>query len=490
MQHGQQIASITVQAKTDFLPAIAVFIREICEKVGMGSHDIERLQLVLEEACMNVIEHAFDSGEQGSFDVVINRKPGQLVVTVEDRGLPFDFNRFNDEKKSGLGIMLMKAFADEIRFINLGRNGKQVEITKNLPYKSIAEYISKEEKQNNPDLSIVSKDTPVKIRLMGPDGTLDLARCVYRTYGYTYPNDDIYYPEKMKEFIEGGLQISHVALDSNNEVIGHTGIRKEKPDAVIGEKGQSIVDPRYRGHGLLKELTRNSIEYVKSTSMYGTYSEMVTVHTYSQQSALSTGAHETGVLLGFTPSDMLFKSIQEGERPQRQAAVLFYTRYNEEPFRDIFPPLHHQSIIRRIIDKNGLRRNIINTADIAEQADIPSSSQIDIRVQIHPGRAFMLIVQYGVDLVELVKFRLRELCINKVACIYIDLPLSHPATPRFCASLEMLGFFFAGIIPEMADGDVLRLQYLNNVEINTENTKIASDFGKELLDYVNKAGEV
>jgi len=53
--------------------------------------------------------------------------------------------------------------------------------------------------------------------------------------------------------------------------------------------------------------------------------------------------------------------------------------------------------------------------------------------------------------------------------------------------MEMLGFFFAGIIPEIFDGDVLRLQYLNNVDIDFEEVQIASDFGKELFAYVIKA---
>jgi serine/threonine-protein kinase RsbW len=51
----------------------------------------------------------------------------------------------------------------------------------------------------------------------------------------------------------------------------------------------------------------------------------------------------------------------------------------------------------------------------------------------------------------------------------------------------MLGFFFSGVIPEMSQGDMLRLQYLNNVDMDLENIQVASDFGKELLDYVIKS---
>jgi len=39
----------------------------------------------------------------------------------------------------------------------------------------------------------------------------------------------------------------------------------------------------------------------------------------------------------------------------------------------------------------------------------------------------------------------------------------------------------------MYKGDVLRLQYLNNVDIDLEDVTVVSDFGKELYDYVAKA---
>jgi serine/threonine-protein kinase RsbW len=487
MQEEQQVARTTVLAKLEFLPAVISFVREVSTKLGLAANDIGRLELVVEEACLNVIEHAFDPDEQGSFDVFILRKPGQVVVAVEDQGLPFDFRKFDIEKESGLGIILMKAFADEIHFLNLGRSGKRVELVKNLPYKDVEAYISEEEKDRALPLSPVPEDIPITIRLMKPDDSVALARCVYRCYGYTYANGDVYFPDKVREFLESGLLISYVALSPDDEVIGHIAIRREYPDARIGERGQAVVDPRYRGHGLLNKLVSSLVAHAKNMGMCGTYSEAVAVHTYSQKAALSVGARETGVLLGFVPATMFFKKIQEGHKQQRQAAVLLYTRLNEEPCRNVYPPFHHQAIIHRIYETNNFRRNVMNALDFKDQADIPPSSQVDVRVHSDASQAFMLVAQYGADLEELVKFRLRELCLRRIDCIYIDLPLSQPATQKFCASMEMLGFFFGGVIPEMSEGDVLRLQYLNNVDIDLDSIQIASDFGKELLDYVTKA---
>src|SRR3712207_9391146 len=69
------------------------------------------------------------------------------------------------------------------------------------------------------------------------------------------------------------------------------------------------------------------------------------------------------------------------------------------------------------------------------------------------------------------RVRLRELCLHRVDCIYVDLPLSHPAVQSAGARLDELGFFFGGIIPELRDGDVLRLQYLNEVDVRPDDVR-------------------
>jgi serine/threonine-protein kinase RsbW len=52
------------------------------------------------------------------------------------------------------------------------------------------------------------------------------------------------------------------------------------------------------------------------------------------------------------------------------------------------------------------------------------------------------------------------------------------------SAVRKLGFFFGCVIPEYRDGDILRLQYLNNVEISREDIKTASEFGEKLLGAI------
>jgi serine/threonine-protein kinase RsbW len=477
-----QIIRLTLLAKLDFLPGAMALVREVVNKLGLDDKDARRMELVVEEACVNVIEHAFE-GETGSYDIVIERRPGQIIAAVEDRGLPFDFKKYENGEESGLGIVLMKAFADEVHFLNLGRRGRRVELVKNLPEKNIRNFIQETlaSTAKEPRKIVEAKD--ITIRLMRPDESLGLARCAYRCYGYTYSTDNFYYPERVREMVESGLMVSVVAVTPDNEIIGHVAVTKETPKATVGEAGQYIVDPRYRGQGVLKKMKALMKNYSRDAGMLGNYGEAVTVHPYTQRAELSGDASETGLLLGFTPATMYFKDIQREENPKRRPVIIFYSSINEAPFRDVYLPSHHAGILRRIYEKSCLQRKIV----FGNIPDLPEHSQINVKVQTEASRAFLRVLEYGQDLEAAIKFRLRELCTKRIDCIYLDLPLSHPAVQRYCAAMEMFGFFFGGILPELHEGDILRLQYVNNAELELQNVELAFDFSKELYQYVLKA---
>ena len=73
----------------------------------------------------------------------------------------------------------------------------------------------------------------------------------------------------------------------------------------------------------------------------------------------------------------------------------------------------------------------------------------------------------------------------------MDLPLCHPATRSTGSPLVELGFFFGCVISEATEGggDVLRLQYLNNVEVGPGDVSTASPFGEELLGLIFEGRE-
>jgi serine/threonine-protein kinase RsbW len=248
---------------------------------------------------------------------------------------------------------------------------------------------------------------------------------------------------------------------------------------------EGLVDPRFRHHGLLEQMLKFVQRRATARGMLGLYGEAVTVHPYSQKSNLALGFAEMGVQLADEAPTVVFKQMADAESRKRTATILNFLQTNEGPRRAVYAPPHHRAMIERLYAHGKLRRDL---KDAAAPAAAPTSGA-RVRVDAFPAwsEASIRVIAYGADLPDLVRARLRELCLRRIDWICLDLPLSHPGARELCAPLEALGFFFCGIIPDIADDDVLRLQYLNEVEAEVESAQIASDFGKELFAYVVRA---
>jgi hypothetical protein len=474
----ESIARVTICADAGFLPPVIEFVKQMTFRLGLG--DAEHMDRAVELVCLNVIEHAFGPEEERFFDVHVLRRPGQVVVAIEDQGLPFDYKRLQDGEDRTVLETLHRSF-DETRFVNLGRRGNRVELLKHLPHTDVRDHLPEDEHRRTVEATAAQEDVPLEIRMMHPDESFELSRCVYRSYGYSYDWDYIYYPDRIRELQEKGLMISCVAVTPEGEFVGHLAIIVERPGSLVGEAGQAVVDPRFRGHHLFPKMKTFMAQWAGNAGMYGLYSEATAVHPYSQRGNLHLGARETGFLLGYIPASVSYKQIGEQMAGRRGSVALFYMRVRDEPEREIHPPVPYLEAVRRVVEHNGLRRTI---GEVPHPALQPSRMSVEVR-QDH-NLAFVRVEEPGADLQELVHRHLRDLSLHRVDCVYVDLPLSQPATPIAAAGLQNLGVFFGGIIPEAhpGGGDVLRLQYLNNVQIDAGDVSTASDFGEDLLGLI------
>jgi serine/threonine-protein kinase RsbW len=106
------------------LPSVTEFVEHACELAAVDSAVRFDLQLATEEACANVIEHAYRGGG-GEFTVCIEVVGPDVRITVTDQGEPFDpadvpmpdlSLPLDMRPVGGLGIYLMQQLMDEVRF--------------------------------------------------------------------------------------------------------------------------------------------------------------------------------------------------------------------------------------------------------------------------------------------------------------------------------------------------------------------------------------
>lgn len=520
----KRIAKVTVRADLKYLRPVLEFVKFCAEGEGVSPDTAVLLEVAVEEACVNVIKHAYDPAEGGDFDVEVSRGPHRIVISIEDRGVPADLEALGRNENSGLGVTLMRSIADEAVFQNLGEHGKRVKIIKNLPRPAAdgaaagcapedaevskgeqnAECRAADENKSGPALA-----QPV-IRFMESAEAVKLSKCIYHVYGYTY-GSSFYYPEKISEMIDSKILKSVVGVDENGEIVAHLGLKFPFPGARIAESAQAAVMPRYRGMHIFERMKKFSADYAANNGLYGLYSEAVTLHPFTQKGNIALGAKETGIALAFIPETTFFKKIQnEGEKTQRQAAMLFYMKTGEGPDRPVYAPPRHEAIIRDICAHNGLKRSFLNPCDAPpakpaaardekaadaasfsapESATRSARSSVEVNFNAHLNSALVMVGSIGADFGPAMKAYKRELCEKRADCIYAYVPLADPGAPAASDELEKLKFSFAGIIPEFFDGDCAVYQFLNNVPMDPARICAVSDFARTLLDYVVKEYE-
>ncbi len=116
---------LQVTAETKNLGLVRDFIRRLANEAGFDKEKIEQIELAVDEACTNVIKHAYHYDTSKMIDLHITIDSTKMVVSVIDYGGGFDLSKIKQPdinhnvkkaKAGGLGIHLMKKLMDEVRF--------------------------------------------------------------------------------------------------------------------------------------------------------------------------------------------------------------------------------------------------------------------------------------------------------------------------------------------------------------------------------------
>ncbi len=121
------------------LPLAGDFVSRIARKSGMDDAAVYQIELAVDEAFTNIIEHAY--GGEGKGDIEISVTPARegLRIILRDHGKQFDpddvpipdFNIPIEKLQSrGAGLYLIRKIMDEVRFRFDAKKGNELMMLK------------------------------------------------------------------------------------------------------------------------------------------------------------------------------------------------------------------------------------------------------------------------------------------------------------------------------------------------------------------------
>ncbi len=132
---------LSVKSTTDNLALIREFTRSSAAECGFSEETVGKIILAVDEACTNIIKHAYKYSPDGNITINIKFDQKKFIISITDEGIHFDPSRvpepdlveyYKQKRAGGLGVFLIKKLMDEVKYSTLSGNKNQVVLVKYL----------------------------------------------------------------------------------------------------------------------------------------------------------------------------------------------------------------------------------------------------------------------------------------------------------------------------------------------------------------------
>jgi len=121
----QKEYQLKIPSQSDNLSIIRDVVAKVASRVGFDTDETSKIELAVDEACTNVIKHAYANNSNQMIEVSIKVDQKKLIIIVADKGKGFDPEKIklpdlNESikkgRKGGLGLCLIKTLMDKVEF--------------------------------------------------------------------------------------------------------------------------------------------------------------------------------------------------------------------------------------------------------------------------------------------------------------------------------------------------------------------------------------
>ncbi len=133
---------LRIKAVLPNVPRAIDFVTHLALEAGFGEQALYEIQVAVDEACANIVHHAYGDKDHGDMELACKTDDRMFVICVRDWGESFAPEEIADpnvhaplDERSlgGLGLFLIRQFMDELHFAFDREQGNELIMSKKLP---------------------------------------------------------------------------------------------------------------------------------------------------------------------------------------------------------------------------------------------------------------------------------------------------------------------------------------------------------------------
>ena len=477
-----QSVVLKVPAEHKYIKLVEDTLRDVCAASAFNKADLDAVIESTKELMGNAIEHAYPD-EEGYVQISVHPFETGVRVDVHDWGVPMSHSKYQSvplDPNASKGFNRIYRLVDRFEYKNLGKEGKKFIIIKYLSHP-----VHKRKKHApalHPLQTTVPENIPVTIRDFQEGDEEGIAYLIYKNYGHSYIKESFYYPRRIAR--EHGERFYSVVAESEGKIVGHFAFVLI-PESTIAEIGIVVVDPRYKGRGIMNKMIERILQKAQSVGLDAVFGEAIMYHVFSQRSNLRHGFSESALMIGRTPADITLEN-NELTKVEKRGAVLIGYKFFQTWKRKLFLPNVYKKQITKTYKNADINFKKAKTNKKKEHTHVFLSYEFDPPTNI----ATIRIDRYGKDFKRKFLLLVAQLRAKHCDMIYADVSLQDiPQIEKVVNIMNKRGFFYCGVMFLWhKQKDYLRLQMKHSDKVGNKNYICYSDFCKALSRYI-KADE-
>jgi serine/threonine-protein kinase RsbW len=133
--------TLRLKAILENVPVAIDCVSRLAESAGFDKSALYEIQLAVDEACANVVKHAYEGSEPGEMEISCLLEDRTLTIRVRDWGWGFDPDAVEVpdieaplERRTlgGLGLFIVKSVMDRVKFTFDPDLGNELTMSKRL----------------------------------------------------------------------------------------------------------------------------------------------------------------------------------------------------------------------------------------------------------------------------------------------------------------------------------------------------------------------